>query len=305
MILVTGANGFVGRELREELNRRSLTYRATSRDGANATMAVSSISAQTDWSDALAGVDTVIHLAARVHVMSETETDPLAAFRAVNVDATLNLARQAKSAGARRLVFVSSIKVNGERTEPGRPFTPDDIPAPEDPYGHSKAEAEAQLLSLAHQTGLEVVIIRPPLVYGPRVGANFKLLMRWAKSGLPSPFGACKNKRSLIFVGNLVDLLISASAASQASGHVLLASDGEDLSTAELFKRLACLQGRRGLNIPVPPKAMHALAVLAGKSSYSDRLLSNLQVDIGKTKDILGWTPPFSIDVGLTKTVLG
>lgn len=305
MILVTGANGFVGRHLCKELRNRSLAFQAISRDGANATTAVGEITRNTDWSVALAGVDTVVHLAARVHVMSETEADPLLAFRAMNVDATMNLARQARAFGARRFVFVSSIKVNGERTKAGKPFTADDAPAPEDAYGQSKAEAEMQLLSFARETGLEVVIIRPPLVYGPGVGANFHLLMRWAGSGLPSPFGACHNKRSLIYVGNLVDLLIKACGSEKAAGQVFLASDGEDHSTAQLFRKLAQLQSRSGWNIPVPPSLMHALAAALGKHSYSDRLLSNLQLDIGKTVDLLRWTPPFGIDIGLKKTVLG
>lgn len=305
MILVTGANGFVGRNLCDELRHRSIAFRAVSRDGANATSAIGDISSNTDWSATLAGVDTVVHLAARVHVMSETETDPLAAFRAMNVDATLNLARQARAFGARRFVFVSSIKVNGERTKAGRPFRADDAPAPEDAYGQSKAEAEIELLSMARETGLEAVIIRPPLVYGPGVGANFRLLMRWAGSGLPSPFGACQNKRSLIFVDNLVDLLIKAITSAKAAGQIFLASDGEDLSTAQLFWKLAQLQGKTGLHMPIPPVLMHTVAAALRKHSYSDRLLSNLQLDIGKTVDMLEWRPPFGIDFGLKKTISG
>lgn len=305
MILVTGANGFVGRHLCDELLRRSMPFRAVTRHGSKTSTAIGEIRRDTNWSDVLNGADTVVHLAARVHVMAETEADPLAAFRAMNVAATINLARQARASGARRFVFVSSVKVNGERTRPSKPFKPDDIPAPEDAYGQSKAEAEAALFSLARETGLEVVIIRPPLVYGPGVGANFRLLMRWAGSGLPSPFGACHNKRSLIYVGNLVDLLIKACTAGDAAGQILLASDGEDLSTGALFRKLAQLQARSGINIPVPPFLMHAVAAACGKRSYSDRLLSNLQLDIGKTIDILQWTPPFRIDTGLKLTVLG
>ncbi|KQZ47340.1 hypothetical protein ASD54_20985 [Rhizobium sp. Root149] len=305
MILVTGANGFVGRHLCDELQYRNIPFRPVTRNGANATTAIGDISRTTDWSAALQGIETVVHLAARVHVMSETEADPLAAFRALNVEATVNLARQAQAAGVRRFVFVSSVKVNGERTGLGIAFKASDPPAPEDAYGQSKAEAEVQLLKLADETGLEVIIVRPPLVYGPGVGANFRLLMRWAASGLPSPFGLCQNKRSLIYVGNLVDLLIRAAKAEMPNERVFMASDKEDLSTADLFSRLARLQGRNGFNLPVPPALLHAMAVALGKRSYSDRLLSNLQVDIGKTVESLRWSPPFEVDDALKKTVLG
>jgi UDP-glucose 4-epimerase len=303
VILVTGATGFVGRHLCEDLAQRGMPFRPVSRKSLPDHLTIPDINAATDWTAALKGVDCVIHLAARVHVMREREADPLAAFRAMNVEATLNLARQAAKAGVRRLVYVSSIKVNGETTAEGRPFQADDAPAPQDPYGRSKAEAEQSLLELGEQTGLEIVIIRPPLVYGPGVGANFRLLMRWAASGIPSPFGCCRNSRSLVYVGNLTDLLIAAADHPAAAGQVFLASDGEDLSTKDLFQMMADLQGKRALSLPLPIKAMQAAASLVGKASLSDRLLKNLEVDIAKTEAVLAWKPHYSVKQGLQRTI--
>jgi UDP-glucose 4-epimerase len=305
MILVTGSTGFVGRHLVRMLQDRGLPCRPVSRNPHSGHVAIGAMSEHTDWSAALSGVGCVIHLAARVHVMRESAADPMSAFRQMNVEATLNLARQAARAGVRRFVFVSSVKVNGEMTQPGQAFGPDDAPDPQDAYGLSKAEAEAALRALGLETGLEIVVVRPPLVYGPGVQANFRLLMRWAGSGLPSPFGACDNRRSLVFVDNLADLLIAAADHPQAAGQTFLASDGEDLSTQELFSRLARLQGRRGYGLPIPPALMHRLAALAGRQSHSQRLLSNLQVDIAKNNALLGWTPPISVEVGLRRTVDG
>ncbi|MGE6742838.1 UDP-glucose 4-epimerase family protein [Allorhizobium pseudoryzae] len=303
MILVTGATGFVGRHLCEDLAQRGMPFRPVSRKSLPDHLTIPDINAATDWSAALHGVDCVIHLAARVHVMREREADPLAAFRAMNVEATLNLARQAAKAGVRRFVYVSSIKVNGETTAEGRPFQADDTPAPQDPYGRSKAEAEQSLLELGEQTGLEIVIIRPPLVYGPGVGANFRLLMRWAASGIPSPFGCCRNSRSLVYVGNLTDLLIAAAHHPAAAGQVFLVSDGEDLSTKDLFQMMAGLQGKRALSLPLPVTAMEAAASLVGKASLSDRLLKNLEVDIAKTEAVLAWKPHYSVKQGLQRTI--
>lgn len=303
VILVTGATGFVGRHLCEDLRQRGLAFRPVSRKSLPDHLTIPDISAATDWSAALSGINCVIHLAARVHVMHEREADPLAAFRALNVEATLNLARQAAEAGVRRFVYVSSIKVNGETTAEGKPFRADDAPAPQDPYGRSKAEAERALLDLGQQTGLEIVIIRPPLVYGPGVGANFRLLMRWAASGIPSPFGCCRNSRSLVYVGNLTDLLIAAASHPAAAGEVFLVSDGKDLSTKSLFRMMADLQGKRALSLPIPVWAMQAVASLLGKASLSDRLLKNLQVDIAKTEAVLAWKPRYSVKQGLQRTI--
>lgn len=303
MILVTGATGFVGRHLCEDLAQRGVPFRPVSRRNLADHVTIPDINARTDWSEALSGIDCVIHLAARVHVMHEREADPLAAFRAMNVDATLNLARQAAKARVRRFVYVSSIKVNGETTADGRPFRADDAPAPQDPYGVSKAEAEQSLLELGRRTGLDIVIIRPPLVYGPGVGANFRLLMRWAGSGIPSPFGCCRNSRSLVYVGNLTDLLITAADHPAAANQVFLVSDGEDLSTKTLFRMMAERQGKKATSLPVPVKAMQTVASLLGKASLSDRLLKNLEVDIAKTETVLAWKPRYSVKQGLQKTL--
>ncbi|MDO1584784.1 NAD-dependent epimerase/dehydratase family protein [Rhizobium oryzicola] len=305
MILVTGATGFVGRHLCALLRERGLAYRAISRHPRQGHLAIGEMSAGTDWSAALQGVTCIIHLAARVHVMQETENDPLSAFRAMNIETTLSLARQAVSSGVKRFVFVSSVKVNGERTEAGQAFHADDLPAPEDPYGVSKAEAEAALLALSKQTGMEVVIVRPPLVHGPGVGANFAALMRWAARGIPSPFGACNNSRSLVYVGNLCDLLCAVVDHPRAAGEVFLVSDGYDPSTRELFQHLSRLRDARGIQLPIPPALLRAVASVLGKSSYAERLLGNLQVDIGKTRDLLGWSPPIAFPEGLRRTVEG
>ncbi|WP_377298965.1 NAD-dependent epimerase/dehydratase family protein [Rhizobium sp. SGZ-381] len=303
MYLITGATGFVGQALCRMLAERGLPFRPVSRLPRPGYATIGTITDRTDWRHALAGIDTVIHLAARVHVMRETDGDPLTKFRAMNVEATLHLARAATEAKVRRFIFASSIKVNGESTREGFPFHADDTPHPEDAYGLSKAEAERALLALGKESGMEVVIVRPPLVYGPGVGANFRLLMRLAAVGLPSPFAACDNRRSLVYVDNLCDLLLAAAQHPQAAGEVFLASDGEDLSTHQLFKRLAQLQGRAGLGLPIPPSLLKTLAKLAGKTQISNRLLKNLQVDIRKTGDLLDWVPPYPVAYGLQQTV--
>jgi UDP-glucose 4-epimerase len=305
MIAVTGANGFVGQRLCELLTERGMPYRGISRRSHPGCIAVGDISASTDWQTALDGVSTVIHLAARVHVMNESAADPLSAFRQVNVDATLALARQASEMGVRRFVFVSSVKVNGESTLPGQAFSADDAPNPQDPYGYSKAEAEAELTRLSQATGMELVIARPPLVYGAGVRANFAALIRWAGSGIPSPFGACDNRRSMVFIDNLCDLLLRVAVYPDAAGEIFLVSDGKDLSVREIFARLAQLQSASGWQIPVPVPLLRAAAAVAGKSSFTERLLGNLQVDIGKTCRFLDWTPPVSCEEGLRRTVDG
>ncbi len=296
MTLVTGASGFVGSHLMAEMARRGLAARGVTRGTVPGLMTVPSYGPDTDWRACLEGIDAVVHLAARVHVMRETAADPLALFREANVAATANLARQAAQAGVRRFVFVSSIKVNGERTEPGKPFTADDPPAPLDPYGISKAEAEGALAALGRQTGMEITIVRPPLVYGPGVRGNFRSLMKWAASGVPSVFPLVKNKRSFIHVANLCDLLITVLDHPEAANRVFLASDGEDLSTHELLTRLTLAAGRRPRSLPVPPVLLRALGALTGRKDAVARLTEDLQVDMTPTRRLLGWQPRACVD---------
>ena len=297
MTLITGASGFVGSHLMAEMARRGLPARGVTRGAVPGLVTIPTYGPDMNWRECLDGVDTIIHLAARVHVMRETATDPLALFREANVEATLNLARQAAEAGVRRFIFVSSIKVNGERTEPGKPFTADDPPNPQDPYGISKAEAEAALLALGQQTGLEITIIRPPLVYGPGVRGNFRSLMKWAASGTPSIFPLVKNKRSFLHVTNLCDLLITTLDHPNAANRVFLASDGRDLSTHELLTELTLAAGRRPRSIPVPLALLHGFGMLTGRRNLIARLTESLQVDVAPTRQLLKWEPLGSIEL--------
>jgi nucleoside-diphosphate-sugar epimerase len=257
----------------------------------------------TDWSIALEGVAVVVHSAARVHVMHDTEADPLAAFRAVNVEGTLNLARQAAAAGVKRFVFVSSVKINGESTQLGRAFTEVDLPNPQDAYGQSKHEAEQGLRQLSTDTGMKVAIIRPPLVYGPGVKANFASLMRAVQRGWPLPLGAVHNQRSLVALDNLVDFIVTCITHPQATNQTFLVSDGQDLSTTELVRGLAQAAGVPARLLPVPVWALQAGASLLGKGDAVQRLCGNLQVDISKARSLLGWVPPVSVEEGLRRAV--
>lgn len=263
---------------------------------------VGSLSGDMSWGGAVDATDTVIHCAARVHVMNESSADPMSAFRAVNVDATLNLASQAASAGVRRFIFISSIKVNGEGTVEGKPYSASDTPAPADAYGISKLEAEVGLRALAERTGLEVTIIRPVLVYGPGVKANFYRMMGWLNRGIPLPLGAIYNKRSLVALDNLVDLIVTCVDSPGAANQTFLVSDGEDLSTTELLQRTGVALGKPARLLPIPGSSLEVGAALLGKREVAQRLCGSLQVDISKTREILGWRPPVSIDEALRKT---
>ena len=309
-VLVTGASGWVGRCLCLRLIDGDFQVCAAVRSVVQASRElevalVESIDGSTDWRVALTGVQVVVHLAARVHVMNDRSTDPLAEFRKVNVQGTLNLARQAAAAGVRRFVFISSIKVNGESTQPGRSFTADDVPAPLDAYGISKMEAEQGLRQIADQTGMEVVIIRPPLVYGPGGKANFAAMMRWLQRGVPLPLGAIHNQRSLVALDNLVDLIVLCLMHPPAANQTFLVSDGEDVSTSELLRRMGQAMGRQARLIPVPANLLKLAAALLGKPDVAQRLCGSLQVDITKTRQLLGWTPPLSLDEGLEKAAKG
>jgi nucleoside-diphosphate-sugar epimerase len=252
----------------------------------------------------LTGCETVVHLAARVHVMADTAADPLEEFRRVNVQGTLNLARQAAVAGVRRFVFVSSIGVNCAETY-RRPFTAHDEVAPHSPYAVSKYEAELGLQALAAETGMEVVIIRPPLVYGPGAPGNFGSLLRWLKRGVPLPLGAIHNQRSLVALDNLVDLIITCLTHPAAANQTFLVSDGEDVTTTELLRRMGQALGRPAHLIPVPVSWLKLAAKLVGKPDVAQRLCGSLQVDIEKTRRLLDWTPPISLDEGLKKAAEG
>ncbi|TDX32160.1 nucleoside-diphosphate-sugar epimerase [Modicisalibacter xianhensis] len=263
---------------------------------------IGELSSESDWSEALRDCSAVVHCAARVHVMDDTEADPLAAFRSANVQGTLNLARQAAQAGVARFVFISSIKVNGEQTTRDTFFTAEDEPAPRDPYGISKLEAERGLFVLAEETGMEVVIIRPPLVYGPGVRANFASMMRWLDKGVPLPFGAIHNRRSLVARSNLVDLIMTCLEHPAAANQVFLAGDGEDLSTTQLLHRVGQALGKPARLLPIPIKLLEIAAGVAGKHAIAQRLCGSLRVDISKTQKLLGWRPQVSVDQALNET---
>ena len=315
-ILVTGANGFVGRALCESASKLGHQVKAATRTpydfGAqiqNVPMASLESLAHTQTSmvdgvfPSLEGVDTVIHLAARVHVMKESVSEVLDAYRVINVAGTLAFAKDCMKVGVRRFIYISSIKVNGESTNLGRSFRADDVPAPQDPYGISKWEAELALKDLVKNSTMELVIIRPPLIYGPGVGANFAAMLKVLSHGIPLPFGAIKNARSLVGVDNLIDLILTCVKHPGAAGQVFLVSDGQDVSTTVLLRKLARCLGVRPLLLPIPKSWLTAIAHCLGKGAIANRLLSSLQVNIAHTCERLGWCPPFTLDQGLEKTV--
>lgn len=313
MILVTGATGFVGCALVHRLVADTPTQRiaiAVRKAGVVwpcqvVPFLIADLLADTDWSEALNGVQQVVHSAARVHVMREIIADSLIEYRRVNVEGTLSLARQAADAGVRRFVFISSVKVNGESMQLESPFRPDDVPAPRDAYGISKMEAEQGLREIANKTGMEVVIIRSPLVYGPGVKANFASMMRWLKRGVPLPLGAIHNKRSMVSLGNLVDLIMTCLSHPAAANQTFMVSDGEDVSTTELLHRMGQAMGHPARLVSVPESLLKVTANLLGKADMAQRLCGSLQVDISKTRELLDWTPPLTLDEGLAQTALG
>lgn len=305
-ILITGASGFLGLSLIEELSHKKFDLVSVHRkkhSSSKQSFYIESLNAKTDWSNAFLDVDVVIHCAARVHVMNDTESEPLALFRDVNTAGTLNLAKKAAEAGVKRFIFISSIKVNGECTLLNNPFRTDDDMAPQDPYGISKAEAEQGLRYIAEKTGMEVVIIRPPLVYGPGVKANFATMMKIASLGIPLPLGGItKNRRSLVYVDNLVDLIVICISHPKVANQTFLVSDDDDLSTTRMIKELSMALGKKGWLLPIPVILFEILGKLTGKSATIDRLCGSLQVDISKTKELLNWRPPVSVKDAFTKT---
>ncbi len=307
-VLVTGATGFVGcflcnRLLKEDFRVRGTLLKAKNLsslvDGVEP-VTVKPLGADTPWSHAMAGIDTIIHLAARVHIMDDASTDPIAEFRKINVLGTARLANEAAKAGIKRFVFISSIKVNGE--ESFIPYTTDSPSLPSDPYGISKWEAEQALRKIEAETGLEVVVVRPTLVYGPGVKANFLKMMKIIAKGIPLPLASVANKRSLIYVGNLVDALTTCAVHPAAAGQTYLVSDGEDVSTPDLIRRTAKALDLPARLFPVPASFMRLAGKLSGKSNVVSRLTGSLTIDSIKIRQELGWKPPFTLDEGLAET---
>ncbi len=309
-VLLTGATGFLGSALAARLKATKsdkIQYivkpviRNPHSVGAPDDSVIRELTVSTDWLPVLVDQHVVVHTAARVHVMNHQSDDPLLEYRKVNVDGTLNLARQAAEAGIRRFIFVSSIKVNGEQTTLDQSFTADQVPAPQDAYGISKLEAERALQGLAKETGMEVVIIRPPLVYGPGVKGNFAMMIKLLDKRLPLPLGAINNKRSLVALDNLVDLIITCINHPAAANQVFLAGDGKDLSTSELLREIGKAMGKPARLIPVPSGLLMFGAGLLGKKAIAQRVLGSLQVDNSKARNLLGWEPPISVEEGLRR----
>jgi nucleoside-diphosphate-sugar epimerase len=309
-ILITGANGFVGRFLCHELNQKGYLIRAAVRSLNNRLknfeeIEVGSIDSTTNWTSALKNIDVVIHLAARVHVMQDNAVNPLEAFRKVNVEGTKCLALAAAKSGVKRFIFLSTVKVNGEKTSKNKPLTEDAPPAPKDDYGLSKHEAERILLEISKDTGMEIVIIRPPLVYGEGVKANFASMLRAVRNRVPMPFGNVKNLRSFVYVGNLISLIVRCVDHPNAANQTFFVSDGCDLSTTQLLQRCADVLDVKPILFSVPQSWIKGVIVFFGRNDLAQRLLGDLQLNISKARILLEWTPSISVIDGLKATVQG
>lgn len=311
MVLITGASGFVGGALARYLSRfysvRGLVRRAPpSVDASIQYIAGFDLSSNHNLADVFSGVDSIVHCAARVHIMSESAANPLEEFRLINVLGTINLATQAAQAGVKRFIYLSSVKVNGESTVIGQPFRPEDIPCPADAYGISKLEAESALQALAIKTGMEVVIIRPPLVYGYGVKANFASLINLVRLGVPLPFGLVnKNCRSFIAIDNLLSFIKECIGNPKAANQIFLISDGHDFSTASLINEIALASNKKILQLPIPVSILQWLLRVIGKTGVAERLFGSLQVDISKCNNLLGWNPPMTVRQALQQTISG
>jgi nucleoside-diphosphate-sugar epimerase len=309
-VLVTGTNGFVGEALCQLLVQkedfevkgavRKLYPHLEPRINYYQT---GNIDAQTNWSEALIGTDIVIHLASRVHLLKDPAPAPLEEFRRINVEGTINLAKQAIQAGVKRFIFASSIKANGEETGTDYAYQEKDTPKPQDGYGISKWEAEQALYQLAAESGLEVVILRPPLMYGPKVKANFLRLLKIVDQGVPLPFASIQNQRSFLYLGNFVDAIWHCMQHPQAVGQTFLVSDGEDISTPELIRQIAKALNRPARLFPCPPSLIQFAGQLTNKSSTVERLVGSLLIDSNKIRNQLGWKPPYTLQQGITETV--
>ena len=307
-VLLTGSTGFVGKALMSTLRTKrheiSAPMRAQSESSASLnSFLVGDINAATNWSTVLQGADAVVHLAARVHVMRDTADNPLKEFRSVNTEGTLNLARQAAAAGIRRFIFLSTIGVNGNSTSHGKIFTETSASLPHDPYSVSKHEAEVGLRAISKSTGMKIVIIRPTLVHGNKAPGNFGKLTRLVAKGLPLPLASIDNRRSLVGIDNLVDFIITCLEHPAAANETFLVSDGEDLSTPDLIRRMARAMDRSARLLAVPKSVLMAAAAMLGKRDMAQRLCGSLQVDISKARALLGWNPPVSVDEGLRRAV--
>lgn len=309
-VLITGANGFVGSSISNRLDEEKRDFlgcvRSKNAIPENDTryVVIDQLDQLNFEDDIFDGIDTIVHTAAKVHVMG-AEGNHLGDLRIVNVDSTVNLAKQAVKHGVRRFIFLSSIKVNGEETKLGSPFRNDDLPNPFDSYAISKFEAEEKLKHVCGAAEMDFVVIRPPLVYGHDVKANFLRMMRWVNLGVPLPLGAIHNKRSFVAIDNLVDLIVTCIDHPAAANQTFLVGDGEDLSTSELLRRIGKVLGKPSRLIPIPSSILFFLAALLGKKEVAQRLCGSLQVDISKAHELLGWEPPVSVDEGLRKTVEG
>ena len=302
-ILITGVSGFLGARIFSKVSGVITGFGRNYLEEFDGPFYIKTMAQNIDYSDCLANQNVVIHCAARVHVMADDSLDPLSSFREVNTAGTLNLARQAAKAGVRRFIFISSIKVNGESTEKDTRFSSRDKHKPEDPYGISKAEAENGLNEIAQESGMELVVIRPTLVYGEGVKGNFLNLLRLSKLPIPLPFGRVNNKRSMVYLDNLVDLIITCIDHPNAANRIFLASDGDDLSLVRLLTLIRASMNKSPSLLPIPMGLFRLLGKLFGKAAVVDRLIGNLQVDSGDANSCLGWSAPYTVEQGIKATV--
>ncbi|MBU3604092.1 SDR family oxidoreductase [Polynucleobacter sp. AP-Kaivos-20-H2] len=311
-ILVTGASGFVGSRLlaSQDALAQNIQFRAITRGPLENPLSnveqflVSDISEKSDWTKALLGVDTIVHLAARVHVMEDRASNPLEKYRKANVISTLNLARQAANAGVKRFIFLSSIKVNGEKTNLGEPFTEHSIPKPEDPYGVSKLEAEEGVREICNATGMEYVLIRPPLIYGPGVKANYQKLMRLVQKRLPLPLGGIVNQRSMLALDNLIDFILLVARHPKAANQLFLLSDSQAYSTPHLIERMSkCMGYTSSRLISIPAQILRIAGLCLGQKAAVDRLTESLEVSTRKAHQLLNWNPPLNVEQAIQITV--